>query len=344
LFERYTELARRILFFARYETSQLGHRSITPEHLLLGLIREGKGLDSRIFSRAGLNPDAFRREIEARLVFEEKIPTSVEIPFSDAAKRVLQFAAMEADRLLHNYIGPEHLLLGLLHERSTIAAELLNVHGLRLDDVRQQIVILFNEQSSPIGAMGLASHPVTPHRDRDTARFFASAITLKSLLAHVLNVDANRLEVPPDLDRRLLSLARERRTVDVYVLAGVPGQIMRSDESVCASGGVGGGSFAFTTTSALSFQAVPDPTAGPSLHSLGPLSMHGTTMAEFARMIEGVVNHPVIDESGLDGRYDIEVSGPHNSVDAFIAALQREAGLTLTRATREIEMIVVGGN
>ena len=72
--------------------------------------------------------------------------------------------------------------------------------------------------------------------------------------------------------------------------------------------------------------------------------MHGTTMAELARMIEGVVNHPVIDESGLDGRYDIEVSGPHNSVDAFIAALQREAGLTLTRATREIEMIVVGGN
>ena len=200
-----------------------GHRSITPEHLLLGLIREGKGLDSRIFSRAGLNPDAFRREIEARLVFEEKIPTSVEIPFSDAAKRVLQFAAMEADRLLHNYIGPEHLLLGLLHERSTIAAELLNVHGLRLDDVRQQIVILVNEQSSPIGAMGLASHPVTPHRDRDTARFFASAITLKSLLAHVLNVDANRLEVPPDLDRRLLSLARERRTVFAPVVASVAG-------------------------------------------------------------------------------------------------------------------------
>jgi len=344
LFERYTERARRILFFARYEASQSGHRSIAPEHLLLGLIREGKGLDSRIFSRAGVNPDEFRREIEARLVFEEKVPTSVEIPFSDAAKRVLQFAAMEADRLLHNYIGPEHLLLGLLREENTIAGELLNAHGLQLDDVRQQIVILVSERSSPIGAMGLASHPGGPHRDRDTARFFTSAITLKSLLAHVLNIDANRIEVPPDLDRQLLSLARERRTVDVYVLTGVPGHIRRSDESVDAGGGVSGGSFAFTTTSALSFQAVPDPAAGPSLHSLGPLSMQGTTMAELARMFEGVVNHPVIDESGLAGRYDIEVSGPHNSVDAFIAALQREARLTLTRAKREIEMIVVGGN
>jgi len=343
MFERYTERARRILFFARYEASQLGHRSIGPEHLLLGLIREGKGLDSRIFSRAGLNPDAFRREIEARLVFEEEIPTSVEIPFSDAAKRVLQFAAMEADRLLHNYSGPEHLLLGLLHERSTIATELLNAHGLRLDDVRQQIVILVNEQSSPVGAIGLASHPVTPHRDRDTARF-ASAITLKSLLAHVLNVDANRVEVPPDLDRRLLSLARQRRTIDVYVLTGVPGHIRRSDDPTDGGGGVGGGSFAFTTTSALSFETVPDPTAGATLHSLGPLSMHGTTMAELVRMIAGVVNQPVIDESGLDGRYDIEVSGPHNSVDAFIAALQREARLTLTRATREIEMVVVTEN
>ena len=340
MFERYTERARRILFFARYEASQCGNRSIAPEHLLLGLIREGKGINSRIFSRARLNPDALRREIEARTVFEEKIPTSVEIPFSDAVKRVLQFAAMEADRLLHNYIGPEHLLLGLLHEESTTAGELLNAHGLRLDEVRQQIVILVSEKSSPIGAMGLAGHPVGSDRDRDTSRFFTSAITLKSLLAQVLNVDATRIEVPPDLDRRLLSLARERRSVDVYVLTGEPGHIRRLDESADAGGGVSGGSFAFSTTSALSVEANPDPTAGPSLHSLGPLSMHGTTMAELVRMFEGVVNHPVIDESGLDGRYDIEVSGPHNSVDAFIAALQRETGLTLTRATREVEIVV----
>ena len=112
MFERYTERARRVLFFARYEASQLGSISIETEHLLLGLIREGKGLTSRIFARSHLSLESIRKEIEGRTVFREKVSTSVEIPFSAETKRVLQFAAEEADRLLHNYIGTEHLLLG----------------------------------------------------------------------------------------------------------------------------------------------------------------------------------------------------------------------------------------
>src|SRR5207302_1723395 len=109
MFERYTERARRVLFFARYEASQLGSISIETEHLLLGLIREGKGLTSRIFARSHLSLENIRKEIEGRTVFREKVSTSVEIPFSAETKRVLQFAAEEADRLLHNYIGTEHL-------------------------------------------------------------------------------------------------------------------------------------------------------------------------------------------------------------------------------------------
>ena len=112
MFERYTERARRVLFFARYEASQLGSVSIETEHLLLGLIREGKGLTSRIFARSHLSLENIRKEIEGRTVFREKVSTSVEIPFSVETKRVLEFAAEEADRLLHNYIGTEHLLLG----------------------------------------------------------------------------------------------------------------------------------------------------------------------------------------------------------------------------------------
>ena len=102
MFERYTERARRVLFFARYEASQLGSMSIETEHLLLGLIREGKGLTSRIFARSHLSLENIRKEIEGRTVFREKVSTSVEIPFSAETKRVLQFAAEEADRLLHN--------------------------------------------------------------------------------------------------------------------------------------------------------------------------------------------------------------------------------------------------
>jgi len=148
MFERYTERARRVLFFARYEASQLGSVSIETEHLLLGLIREGKGLTSRIFARSHLSLENIRKEIEDRTVLREKVSTSVEIPFSAETKHVLQFAAEEADRLLHNYIGTEHLLLGLLREEQAVAASILVEKGMRLHAVREDIVQLLNEKTT----------------------------------------------------------------------------------------------------------------------------------------------------------------------------------------------------
>src|SRR5215216_4612659 len=148
MFERYTERARRVLFFARYEASQLGSISIETEHLLLGLIREGKGLTSRIFARSHLSLENIRKEIEGRTVFREKVSTSVEIPFSAETKRVLQFAADEADRLLHNYIGTEHLLLGILREERSVAASILMEKGMRLQSVREDIQQLLSEKTT----------------------------------------------------------------------------------------------------------------------------------------------------------------------------------------------------
>src|SRR5258705_6043320 len=148
MFERYTEGARRVLFFARYEASQLGSISIETERLLLALIREGKGLTSRIFARSHLSLENIRKEIEGRTVFREKVSTSVEIPFSAETKRVLQFAAEEADRLLHNYIGTEHLLLGILREERSVAASILMEKGMRLNTVREDIVQLLNEKTT----------------------------------------------------------------------------------------------------------------------------------------------------------------------------------------------------
>jgi ATP-dependent Clp protease ATP-binding subunit ClpC len=149
MFERYTERARRVLFFARYEATQLGSTSIETEHLLLGLIREGKGLTSRIFARSHLSLESIRKEIEGRTVFREKVSTSVEIPFSAETKRVLTFAAEEADRLLHTYIGTEHLLLGILREERSVAANILYDKGMRLASVREDIVQLLNEKTAP---------------------------------------------------------------------------------------------------------------------------------------------------------------------------------------------------
>jgi ATP-dependent Clp protease ATP-binding subunit ClpC len=148
MFERYTERARRVLFFARYEASQLGSVSIESEHLLLGLIREGKGLTSRIFARSEVMLDSIRKEIEGRTVLREKVSTSVDIPFSSETKRALQYAAEEADRLLHTYIGTEHLLLGILREDRSLAAAILMEKGLRLNSVRDDVVSLLNEKTA----------------------------------------------------------------------------------------------------------------------------------------------------------------------------------------------------
>jgi ATP-dependent Clp protease ATP-binding subunit ClpC len=150
MFERYTERARRVLFFARYEASQFGSLSIETEHLLLGLVREGKGLTSRTFARGGLSPDAVRTEIASRVTAREPISASVEIPFSQESKRVLQFAAEEADRLSHAHIGTEHLLLGILREERSVAATILASKGLSLDAARRDIVELLREVSPRI--------------------------------------------------------------------------------------------------------------------------------------------------------------------------------------------------
>jgi len=149
MFERFTEQARRVLFFARYEASELGSIDIDTEHLLLGLIRESKGLTNRLFADAGIVLDDIRDEVLRRVGVRTKISTSVEIPFSTAAKRVLEHTAQEADRLLHDYIGTEHLLLGLLHEQGSIAADVLTSRGLRLDQVREQIVKFLSDGERP---------------------------------------------------------------------------------------------------------------------------------------------------------------------------------------------------
>jgi ATP-dependent Clp protease ATP-binding subunit ClpC len=146
VFERYTERARRALFFARYESSRLGALTIETEHLLLGLIREPAGALRRVLATLPL--ETIRSDIEGQTTFREKTPTWVEIPFTSETKRILNFAAEEADRLLHPDIGPEHLLLAILREEESVAAAILAKHGLRLDDVRLQIVQLRGNNAS----------------------------------------------------------------------------------------------------------------------------------------------------------------------------------------------------
>ncbi|HEV2196930.1 MAG TPA: Clp protease N-terminal domain-containing protein [Candidatus Acidoferrum sp.] len=138
MFERYTERARRVIFWARYEASQYGSPYIETEHLLLGLLREDVSLRNQL-------PGGFeakttiRNEIEKQIVRRERISTSVEIPLTEDCKKVLNKAAEEAERLAQCDVNTEHLLLGLLHVEGSLAAQILQARGLRLATLREEI-------------------------------------------------------------------------------------------------------------------------------------------------------------------------------------------------------------
>jgi len=153
MFERYTERARRVLFFSRYESSQLGSLSIQPEHVVLGLAREAEGLVSEIFSAAGVRLEQLRSSIEERLRSQETVQPSVEIPFSEDAKRLLRYAADEADGLSHQSIGGPHLLLGLLRLDDEPIVYYLAERGVTLASVREQVAKGWRDEDQPAARM-----------------------------------------------------------------------------------------------------------------------------------------------------------------------------------------------
>src|SRR6201986_548738 len=151
MFERYTEKARRVIFFARYEASEFGSPYIETEHLLLGLLREDKALTNR-FLRSHASVESIRKQIEGHTTIREKVSTSVDLPLSNECKRVLAYAAEEAERLSHKHIGTEHLLLGLLREEKCLAAEILTERGLRLPSIREELQRPTQEKPQPSSA------------------------------------------------------------------------------------------------------------------------------------------------------------------------------------------------
>ena len=132
MFERYTEKARRVIFFARYEASQFGSPCIESEHLLLGLLREDKRL---VLALRIEDPFKIRQRVEAHNPPRSSFPTSVDLPLSDDSKRILKEGAEEADRLHHDRIDTNHLLLAMLRQRC-YAAELLRQCGVTPEAVQ----------------------------------------------------------------------------------------------------------------------------------------------------------------------------------------------------------------
>lgn len=138
MFERYSEGARRTIFFARYEAGQYGSDSIEPEHLLLGLIREDRRLARRVFQRPGA-AESIRKEIDVQVIHRDRISTTIEIPFSAESKQVLRLAANSAEKFGQRDVDNVHLLLAILRTEECPAAQILQRHSVAGNIIEQMV-------------------------------------------------------------------------------------------------------------------------------------------------------------------------------------------------------------
>lgn len=141
MFERFTERARKVVLHAQKEATQLKHNIVGTEHLLLGLIREGEGVAGRALEALGISLDKVREEV-VKIIGIGDQPFLGEVPFTPRAKRVLELATDEARQLGHNYVGTEHILLGLIREGEGVAAQVLKNMGADMENARKQVMRL----------------------------------------------------------------------------------------------------------------------------------------------------------------------------------------------------------
>jgi ATP-dependent Clp protease ATP-binding subunit ClpC len=139
MFERFTDRGRRVVVLAQEEARLLNHIYIDTEHLLLGLIHEGEGVAAQVLAELSISLEAVRAQVEEIIGQGERAPTG-HIPFTPRAKKVLELSLREALQLGHNYIGTEHILLGLIREGEGVAAQVLVKLGADLSRVRQQVI------------------------------------------------------------------------------------------------------------------------------------------------------------------------------------------------------------
>jgi ATP-dependent Clp protease ATP-binding subunit ClpA len=150
VFERFTDRARRAVVLAQEEARLLNHNYIGTEHLLLGLVHEGEGVAAKALESLGISLEAVRAQVEE--IIEGTDAPNGHIPFTPRAKKVLELSLREALQLGHNYIGTEHILLGLIREGEGVAAQVLVKVGASLDRVRQQVIQLLSGYTGEVAA------------------------------------------------------------------------------------------------------------------------------------------------------------------------------------------------
>src|SRR2546427_421472 len=208
MFERFTERARRVIILAQEEAKRLNHSAVGTEHILLGIIREGEGVASKVLESLNISPDRVRAEIETAIGRGERAPYE-EVAFTPRAKKVLELALDEARRLGHNYIGTEHLLLGLIREGEGVAARVLEAMGADLERVRAQVVYLLGEEGTTAYTKQSSKTPTLDEFGRDLTK-----VARESKLDPVIGRDR-------EIERVIQVLSR--RTKNNPALIGEPG-------------------------------------------------------------------------------------------------------------------------
>ncbi len=205
VFERFTDRARRVVVLAQEEARMLNHNYIGTEHVLLGLVHEGEGVAAKALESLGISLEAVRQQVEEIIGQGQQAP-SVHIPFTPRAKKVMELALREATDLGHNYIGTEHLLLGLIREGEGVAAQVLVKLGADLPQVRQEVVQLLGGRA---GRGVLGERPRLGKRAR--ARLFDDALARIDSLDRRLAAIERWVGMRPDLDDLDEKIAQVRR-------------------------------------------------------------------------------------------------------------------------------------
>ncbi len=210
MFERFTEKAIKVIMLAQEEARRLGHNFVGTEQILLGLIGEGTGVAAKVLKSMGVNLKDARIEVE-KIIGRGSGFVAVEIPFTPRAKRVLELSLEEARQLGHNYIGTEHLLLGLIREGEGVAARVLENLGVDLSKVRTQVIRMLGE-TAEVSAGGQPRGNKTPTLDE-----FGSNLTQMALDGKLDPVVGRAKEI-----ERVIQILG-RRTKNNPVLIGEPG-------------------------------------------------------------------------------------------------------------------------
>ena len=192
MFEKFTDRARRVVVLAQEEARLLNHNYIGTEHILLGLIHEGQGVAARALESLGISLEDVRQNVVEMIGRGQEAPSG-HIPFTPRAKKVLELSLRESQQLGHEYIGTEHILLGLIREGEGVAAQVLVKLGADLNRVRQQVLQLLDGREGEAGAEGEtavtweADTGLTGERE---VRIVGSPAQIAEILARLRSIDA----------------------------------------------------------------------------------------------------------------------------------------------------------